>query len=223
MRRLLKILLVSVISVCLASCGKASKTASSEAESPKNASSDVALSDAASSKTVSSELALSLLDIFETPEIVFVRVDDNTKRIREGSFDGPAHVYYLFSKDGYVYRLDDPVLSLEQLTQKCADGSITADMAAYLIIDDKEGLQKCFDKFQIVLNNKGFHLSEPDFGPDWSHKDTTWYGLYYDEEDNLQMKKIYFIGDLERRYVASDKNADDIINWLETYVSNYLD
>ena len=137
MRRLLKILLVSVISVCLASCGKASKTASS----------DVALSDAASSKTVSSELALSLLNIFETPEIVFVRVDDNTKRLREGSFDGSAHVYYLFSKDGYVYRLDDPVLSLEQLTQKCADGSITADMAAYLIIDDKEGLQKCFDKF----------------------------------------------------------------------------
>ena len=160
---------------------------------------------------------------YETPEIVLIRIDDNTKRIREGSFDGPDYVYYLFDKNGDVYRLDDPDLSLEELTEKYSDGSISDDLVLVLTIKDKNGLQKCYDKLQIVFNNSEFKLTEPDSGPDWSHKDITWYGLYYDEENKLQTKKIYFVGDLERRFYTNDQNADDIVKWLETYLSNSYD
>ena len=83
---------------------------------------------------------------YETPEIVLIRIDDNTKRIREGSFEVPDYVYYLFDKNGDVYRLDDPDLSLEELTEKYSDGSISDDLVLVLTIEDKNGLQKCYDK-----------------------------------------------------------------------------
>ena len=156
--------------------------------------------------------------VYETPEITLVRIEDNTKRIREGSFDGPPYVYYLFDKNGDVYQLDDPDLSLEELPDKYSDGSLSDDQIFVMTIEDKNGLQKCFDKLQLLFNNSEFKLTEPLDGPDWSHKDITWYGLYYDEENKLQTKKIYFVGDLERRFITNDQNADDIVLWLETYV-----
>ena len=91
-------------------------------------------------------------------------------------------------------------------------------MIRYMTIDDKDGLQTCFDKLQNVISNKDFRLTEPNDGPDWSHKDISWYGLYYDEEYKLQTKQIYFVGDLERRFYTDDQDADDIIKWLEGYV-----
>ena len=161
--------------------------------------------------------------VYETPEIVLVKVEDNTKRIREGSYDGPPYVYYLFDKNGDVYRLDDPDIFVEELPDKYSDGSLSDELIFVLTIEDKNGLQKCFDKLQLIFNNSEFKLTEPLGGPDWSQKDITWYGLYYDEDNKLQTKTIYFIGDLESRFITNDQNADDIVNWLETYVPNGFD
>ena len=206
MKTAVRILLAALLSVLLVSCAKTPASTTSE-------------------DTELSQHDQSAPDYFyETPEIAIIRIDDNTKRLREGNFSGPGMVYYLFDKNGDVYRLDnDPCMSLDKLAEKYDDGSLSDRIVKYVTIDDKDGLQKCFDKLQIVIHNKDFELNVPDYGPDWSHKDITWYALYYDDGHNLQTKKIFFTKDLEGDYKTNDKNADDIVSWLENYVSAYAD
>ena len=161
--------------------------------------------------------------VYETPEIALIRVEDNTRRKSAGIYNGPSLVCYLFDKSGDVYKLVDPRKSLEELTETYSARPMTDDKTWLMKIEDKNGLQTCFDKLQIVVNNKDFKLTEPDEGPDWTHKDITWYGMYYDKDHKLLRKKIYFVSDLERVYITNDKNADDIVSWLGKYVPVTVD
>lgn len=156
--------------------------------------------------------------IYEQPQVLFVKYVDNTKIAASLEKGQKVYEYCFIDKDGNVYEYHTSAMYWALMLEDISDGKVPQNATLIKKIEDKEGLQKNINKFQIILNIKGFRLKDPELGLDWSQTDISWYGLYLDDEKKLQAKQFSYITNLEEHHRPSDPIADEITSWLESQI-----
>ena len=150
------------------------------------------------------------------PEIVFL----NIISYADVSDGGPQSAITFYDKEGNHYTSDDAYvcsLPFEQLLQEFENGTI-ADKICYHTSCDPEELLDNYNKL-CSLSQDEFEIIHPDLTLDVEANEEYWYGLYYDQDGNLQYLILHERdanqgGDL----YADDSRANEIYEW---YLSTF--
>lgn len=151
----------------------------------------------------------------QLPEIVFM----NTIRYVEAySSEGPKSAMTFYDKNGNHYvSTDEYVCSLlfEQLVREYAEGKLSDKISFHTSCDVEELLENYNKLCQLV--GDGFEIVHPEMGPDVLANHEIWYGLYYDQEGNIQFVEIHERNEHGDHY-ADDERVNEIYEW---YLSTF--
>lgn len=153
---------------------------------------------------------------YEIPEVFVIRCYfydyDDCSNYKECA-------YLLYDQNGNVFRYDRPedkIIELEDLFSYYMDGLIEDKLRLIKTFSDKEGVQNCVSNLQELIHNEDFVIdsdSNITVGTVSVYHEE-WYGLYYDE--NQELKKVcLYIDEEYSRKVPNDKRAGSIVTWLE--------
>lgn len=153
---------------------------------------------------------------YEIPEVFVIRCYfydyDDCSNYKECA-------YLLYDQNGNVFRYDRPedkIIELEDLFSYYMDGLIEDKLRLIKTFSDKEGVQNCVSNLQELIHNEDFAIdsdSNITVGTVSVYHEE-WYGLYYDE--NQELKKVcLYIDEEYSRKVPNDKRAGSIVTWLE--------
>lgn len=194
MKKMVCYILLICMFVLLVSCGTKGKNAS------------ISDKDSDGSLTIISDQT-----DYEIAQIAFLMSVDYS-HVRE---EEPLKTYVLYDQNGDVFYTEDSEITNMQwdlLLEKYADGSIANKLTKVKTIEDKDGMQKCLDNFQAILNNPDYRIVDPGSAPDVEWEVTRWEGVYYDENHEIKSIFLRYSEYLDQK--ANDPRADEIIEFL---------
>ena len=186
---------MACISVCIIGCGN-----KQDSEFPDGDGNEIVLTNKAREEETASQI----------PDIVFLNTVMYVKSTDE---DVTQSAITFYDKNGNHYTCTDAYvcsLRFDQLVQEYTEGKL-ADKISYHTSCDVRELKENYYRL-CKLSEVEVEIIYPEMGPDVLANDEAWYGLYYDQDGNLQSLLIH-----ERNahgdHYASDERANEIYEW----------
>ena len=145
------------------------------------------------------------------PNIVFFNVIDYYGEETEQAitfYDNKGNHYA--SSDAYVCSLE-----LQQLLTEFAEGKLNGKIEYHTSCN----IEELMDNYQKLcsLGKAGCHIEYPDYSLDIEADRITWYGIYYDQNGELEVVLLHE-RNAEGDHFADDERANEIYRW---YLSTF--
>ena len=169
-----------------------------------------------------------VIDESKLPSILFIQ---RTSRYLGEDIDYEdisPHILTFYDKDGDYYLCeDDDVFFMDYaaLVEAYDNGDLTDKIELWIDCDDRDDPLFFKDELQkrsVTLHNLYLHgalenakIEVPDELPDVEDDSSSWLGLYYDTEGNIQRQIIHENEKMTHLY-SSDDTLNEIYEWLRT-------
>lgn len=154
----------------------------------------------------------------EIPAIVFLVRMDNTDIIDPEEIEEqniPVQALCFYDKDGnYYISTDSDVNAMDNkaLIAEYEAGNL-AEQIELLKSCDKDSLANQYDRFRKVCLKEKFDIVYPDALPSVQAERRTWYGYYFDENNELQYLPIHDEERMTELYTNNDA-VNEVYEWI---------